>query len=93
MEEVIRGDVRRDIGGDHQRIHSLDTRHSDVTYKHVLLPMWICSYRYKEKVYRFLLNACTGKVQGQRPWNWVKITLTALVVGAVALMLYAYLGQ
>lgn len=92
MEEVIRGDVRRDIGGDHQRIHTLDTRHSDLTYKHVLLPMWICSYRYKAKVYRFLVNARTGEVQGQRPWSWVKITLTAIVVGAVALMIYTYLN-
>jgi hypothetical protein len=27
-------------------------------------------------------------VQGQRPWSWVKITLTALVVGAVAFVVY-----
>jgi DNA-directed RNA polymerase subunit RPC12/RpoP len=88
MDEVIRGDVRRDIGGDHQKIHSLDTHHSNLTYKHVLLPLWICSYRYKSKIYRFLVNARTGEVQGQRPWSWVKITLAALVVAAVALAIY-----
>lgn len=88
MDEVIRGDVRRDIGGDHQRIHTLDTTHSKVTYKHVLLPMWICSYRYREKIYRFLVNARTGEVQGQRPWSWVKITLAVLAVAAVALVIY-----
>jgi len=93
MEEVIRGDVRRHIGGDHQRIHSLTTTHSRVTYKHVLLPMWICSYRYKEKVYRFLVNARTGEVQGQRPWSWVKITLTALAVAGVVLTVYMYFNQ
>lgn len=87
MEEAIRQDVRRDIGGDHQRIHTLVTRHSDVTYKHVLLPMWICSYRYRDKVYRFLVNARTGEVQGQRPWSWVKIGLAALVALGVALLL------
>ena len=92
MDEVIRGDVRRDIGGDHQRITTLDTRHNRITYKHVLLPMWICSYRYKQKVYRFLVNARTGEVQGQRPWSWVKITLTALVAAAVALTIYRYLN-
>jgi DNA-directed RNA polymerase subunit RPC12/RpoP len=93
MDEVIRGDVRRDIGGDHQRIHTLDTAHTGVTYKHVLLPMWICSYRYKQKVYRFLVNARTGEVQGQRPWSWVKITLAVLVVAAVALLVYASVGR
>jgi len=89
MEEVIRNDVRRDIGGDHQRIHTLDTKHDRVTYKHVLLPMWICSYRYKQKIYRFLVNARTGEVQGQRPWSWVKIALAVLLVATVAYVIYA----
>ena len=55
----------------------------------MLLPLWICSYRYKRKIYRFLVNARTGEVQGQRPWSWVKITLTALVVAAVAAGIYS----
>lgn len=93
MDTVIRKDVKRDIGGDHQRITSLDTRHSDITFKHVLLPMWICSYRYKQKIYRFLVNARTGEVQGQRPWSRIKITLTALSVAAVVFMLYTYFKQ
>jgi DNA-directed RNA polymerase subunit RPC12/RpoP len=93
MEAVIRQDVERDIGGDHQRINSLDTRHGQVTFKHVLLPMWICSYRFQGKVFRFLVNARTGEVQGQRPWSWIKITLTALVVAAVVAILYTYFGR
>ena len=90
MEEVIREDVKRDIGGDHQRIQALRTDHRNVTFKHVLLPLWICSYRYKERVYRFLVNARTGEVQGQRPWSWVKITLAGLVVAALVLLVYRY---
>ncbi len=85
MDDVIRSDVRRDIGGDRQQIDSLHTRYSAVTFKHVLLPLWICSYRYKAKVYRFLVNARTGEVQGERPWSWVKITLAVLAVVAVFL--------
>jgi DNA-directed RNA polymerase subunit RPC12/RpoP len=89
MEDVIRGDVRSAIGGDHQRIHTLHTTRSNITYKHVLLPMWICSYRYRDKIYRFLVNARTGEVQGQRPWSWVKITLAVLAAAAVAFGIYA----
>jgi DNA-directed RNA polymerase subunit RPC12/RpoP len=88
MDEVIRQDVKRHIGGDHQRIHTLHTRHSGVTFKHVLLPLWICSYRFKSKVYRFLVNARTGEVQGQRPWSAVKITLAALLALVVAYLIY-----
>ena len=88
MEAVIRSDVKRDIGGDRQQIHSLNTRHSDITFKHVLLPMWICSYRYRDKVYRFLVNARTGEVQGERPWSWVKISLAVIAGIAVAWLLH-----
>jgi len=88
MDDLIRRDVRRDIGGDHQRITSLRTDHEDVTFKHVLLPLWICSYQYGERVYRFLVNARTGEVQGQRPWSGVKITLAALAAILVAIAIW-----
>jgi DNA-directed RNA polymerase subunit RPC12/RpoP len=83
--------VRQDIGGDHQRIHSINTQYFDVTFKHALLPVWISAYRYAERTYRFLVNARTGEVQGERPYSWIKIllaVLTALVV-ATAVMLVA----
>ncbi|MFN3955247.1 MAG: primosomal protein N' (replication factor Y) - superfamily II helicase [Pararhodobacter sp.] len=81
MEEMIRQDVRRDIGGDEQRIHSLNTDHSNEKFKHLLLPIWMAAYRYQGKSYRFIVNAQTGKVQGERPWSVWKIA------GAVALAL------
>lgn len=59
-----------------------------VTFKHVLLPLWICSYRHKQKIFRFLVNARTGEIQGQRPWSRVKIMFTALAVAAFIFMLY-----
>lgn len=84
MAAVIQGDIRRDIGGDRQQITSMQTDHSAITFKHVLLPMWICSYRYKEKVFRFLVNARTGEVQGERPWSWIKIAL-AVIAAVIAI--------
>jgi len=83
MEKTIREDVRRDIGGDHQRITSLQTAYHDITFKHILLPIWLSAYRYKGKVYRFMVNGRTGEVQGERPWSIVKITL-AVAAGAAA---------
>lgn len=83
MDGVIRGEVRRDIGGDEQRIHSVRTRHYDITYKHILLPVWISAYRYGDKPFRFLVNARTGEVQGERPWSAIKITFAVLAALAV----------
>lgn len=82
MDPVIRDTVRRDIGGDEQRIHQCATQYSGITFKHLLLPIWISAYRYHEKIYRFLVNGRTGEVQGERPWSWIKITL-AILAGAL----------
>jgi DNA-directed RNA polymerase subunit RPC12/RpoP len=76
--------IRGDIGGDHQRIHSVDTKYFNVTFKHALLPVWISAYRYADRTFRFLVNARTGEVQGERPYSWIKITL-AVVAGLVVL--------
>jgi hypothetical protein len=90
MAHVIEGDVRRDIGGDAQQISSIDTRHSDETFKHILLPIWTAAYKYSGKSYRFVVNGQTGEVQGERPYSWWKIgfaVLAVVVVAGVALVL------
>jgi ribosomal protein S27E len=91
MDDAIRVLIRRDIGGDHQRINSLSTYHSEIKFKHLLLPIWISTYRFNNKVYRFMINGRTGEVQGERPWSWVKITLASLSAAALACLLYYYL--
>jgi hypothetical protein len=87
MESAIRGAVRARIGGDEQRIHSLETSWRRVTFKHVLLPVWISSFRFNGKLYRFLINGCSGEVQGERPWSVAKIALAVLgALGLIALL-------
>ena len=83
MDKIIRRDVRRDIGGDHQRISSLSTRHDEVSYKHVLLPIWVAAYRYGGKPFRIVINGRTGEVQGERPYSWLKIAGAVAVAGVV----------
>jgi LSD1 subclass zinc finger protein len=77
--------VRADIGGDQQRVHRVDSRYSDVRFKHVLLPVWISAYRFRDKTYRFLVNGQTGEVAGESPVSWQKVTW--LVVAVVVFFL------
>jgi LSD1 subclass zinc finger protein len=86
-EKEIRELVRRQIGGDEQRISTLNTSYRDIKFKHLLLPVYVSAYKYKEKLYRFLVNARTGEVQGERPWSWLKIAgLVLLVVAIIAVI-------
>lgn len=92
MAQIIQGDARRDIGGDEQRIDSIDSQFSDETFKHVLLPIWAAAYRYKGNSYRFVVNGQSGKVMGERPWSVWKIA-GAAAVALVALAAFLYLTQ
>jgi hypothetical protein len=83
MAAHIQASIREDIGGDHQDVHSVETTYRKTTFKHVLLPIWISSYRFGDKTFRFLVNARTGEVQGERPYSLVKIALATLAAVAV----------
>lgn len=87
MAPIIRETVLRDIGGDEQRIYTANTSYSDITFKHILLPIWISSYKFNNKVYRFLINGQTGEVQGERPYSALKITLAILVAITIIIIL------
>lgn len=80
MEPKIESSIRQDIGGDEQRIGSVDTTYNDITFKHILLPLWISAYKYNEKVFRFTINARTGEVQGERPYSFWKIFFFVLFI-------------
>ncbi|MDB6176090.1 zinc ribbon domain-containing protein [Paracoccus sp. Z330] len=92
MASVIANDVRRDIGGDEQRIRHIHTDHSAETFKHVLLPIWSAAYKYNGKSYRFLVNAQTGRVHGERPWSIWKIA-AAVLAGLIALAVFLYFAE
>ena len=78
METKIHQSVRRDIGGDHQRISAVNTQHDDTTFKHVLLPVWSAAFKYRNKTYRYVINGRNGTIQGERPYSFIKIGLAVL---------------
>jgi len=91
MDRIIERDVKFDIGGDRQRVHNIDTSLSDLTFKHVLLPVWLAAYKYRGKTYRFVVNGRTGRVQGERPYSAIKITF-ALILLAIAAGIFGYMA-
>lgn len=86
MESTISSDIRRDIGGDHQRILSQLTDYKNIKFKLILLPLFISSYTYKNKLYHFYVNGRTGQICGDRPYSAWKIFFAVLlgIIAAVA---------
>jgi hypothetical protein len=88
MDVTIRQLCCQDIGGDHQQLATVNTQHVGVTFKHILLPLWLAVYRYHNQTYRILVNARTGEVQGGRPYSAMKI-LIAVLAGIAAASIIA----
>ncbi len=83
MKDKIAEAVKRNIGGNEQRVHDLQIHHQGVTFKHLLLPVWVSSFRYNDKVFRVVVNARTGEVAGDRPYSGWKIFFFVLLIVAV----------
>jgi predicted RNA-binding Zn-ribbon protein involved in translation (DUF1610 family) len=87
MNAVIESDVRRDIGGDRQQVGRVETEVGALTFKHVLLPIWVAAYRYRGRSFRFVVNGRTGAVHGERPWSPWKLGFVVAIAVVIALLI------
>jgi DNA-directed RNA polymerase subunit RPC12/RpoP len=86
---------RVELGSQKRNLQSGATNWSGLTYKHILLPLWVGTYSYKNRRYRVLINGQTGRVSGVKPNDPLKAfgffaSLTATVV--TILLVLAYLA-
>lgn len=64
------------------------TLYSNITYKYILVPVWISSFKFKDKVYQFVVNGQTGKVGGKAPVSAFRVILAVLLGIAAIVGLY-----
>ncbi len=89
----IQSAIERDIGGNRQRVHSVSTQYNAVTFKHLLLPAWICSYQFGGTSWRVVVNGQTGNIKGDRPWSKWKIGFAIAAVSIVLLWVWVLAQQ
>jgi DNA-directed RNA polymerase subunit RPC12/RpoP len=67
---------------------------SGMTFKHILLPLWAGTYQYQAQEYRLMINGQTGKVNGAKPRDLLKLTLliTILVFMLVLIILVYWMA-
>jgi hypothetical protein len=88
MQKDIKRAIEQQIGGDSQRIHSQSTTHHDQTFKQVLLPVWMATYRFRHP-YQVIINGATGKIVGDAP---VSVTKIVGMVGASVFAIATFFG-
>lgn len=75
---------------DYLKVNSM---YNDIKYKYVILPVWICIYKYNNKDYTFMVNGEKGKIVGKTPISPLKVTfITILIISLVILFMYAYMN-
>lgn len=90
MSRSIESGIQSSVHGDIVNVLNVSTDYSKITYKHILLPLWISSFQYDNKVYQFLVNGQTGKVAGKYPLSAMKVALFVASLLAIALIVYFF---
>lgn len=84
MEAQMRQLCASEVPGDTHRNLRVRTQYSDQTFKHVLAPVWLLTFRYGRQTYQAVVNGYTGKIAGRYPKSWVKILLFIVMIALLA---------
>lgn len=89
--EQERRNIRAFLPGDTASNLEVRTRFRNISTDLCLLPVYVLSYRYHDRLFRFLVNGQTGRVVGTKPISWQRIAI-AVGIGVAALALIVILG-
>lgn len=78
-QELIEEQVKREIlfkyNYDVVDYLKISPTYNKSMYKYVILPIWTCHYKYHNKIFKFIVNGESGKVDGKTPVSALKILL------------------
>jgi hypothetical protein len=80
-----------EIPGDTYRSLTIHPTFSARTFKHILVPLWLLTYTYGNRVWQVLVNGHTGRMAGEYPKSPWKVAL--LVIGIIIVVLILLLSQ
>ncbi len=96
VERRMQHSIEASLGYDTYRLMQYRHNYNKISFKHILLPVWISSYRFRGKVYRFMVNGETGRVAGKAPVSPFRVALAVLAaIGlcALAFWLFTLVGE
>jgi hypothetical protein len=88
LRAAIESNIRSRYNADHVRNFNGNTAYSNITYKYLMLPIWLSSFKYRDKTYQFVVNGQSGKVGGDYPVSGWRVALAILIAIAIIALLY-----
>ncbi|MBN2580232.1 MAG: hypothetical protein JXB10_14680 [Pirellulales bacterium] len=75
------------VPGRSRNVH-VNVRITGMSGEPVLLPVWIMAYRFRDRLFRFLINGQTARATGQAPLSLKKIFLATISLLLAILILF-----
>jgi DNA-directed RNA polymerase subunit RPC12/RpoP len=88
MQDELNVACKLELAIDTSRGLKVNSNYSNQTYKHILLPLWMCTFVYKGKNYPFLINGQTGQIAGIKPESRASALKVSLIWTGVLTILY-----
>ena len=66
----------------------ISTQYTGITFKYILLPVYVGHCKWHAKIYNFFVNGLNGKVTGKAPVSPLKVIITILIAAGVLVGLY-----
>jgi hypothetical protein len=96
MRLAVKQKCRSQASTSQIRNFSMELDFADESWRYILLPLYLATYRYRTKSYQLMMNGQSGKIAGQRPVDWPKVIavlIAALAPGALLALLAFYLSR
>lgn len=84
IDKIITRKIVSKHNADVVRYININTKHSNVTYKYMLMPVYVGNYTFNSKLYNIYINGSTGKVNGKSPVSPIRVI--ALIIAGIALL-------
>ncbi len=89
--DLTRQLLRRDLSGYSSLLGEkviLDTKNE--VWRYALLPVWVLTYKYGDRIYMYGVNGQTGKAFGELPVNKGKLTFASIAAGIIAAIIAVF---
>jgi hypothetical protein len=83
LNNEVTADIRTRNAANHVRNLTMSVKHSGIKYKYLLLPIWLSSFKYKQKIYQFMVNGQTGRVGGRTPVSAIRVAIALIIAAAI----------
>jgi len=83
MHAHLQGLCGAEVPGDTYRNLQIHPDFSKQTFKHLLVPIWVLTYKYGSRSFQVVANGSTGTIAGDYPksfWKIAGVVLLALIV-------------